>query len=154
MNDRDFLAIDLERLDSEWARQPELYYEWATKLADAQRGAAEAKDQLELIEAETSRTIRREPEKFGLTKVTEDGIRTAVVMSMFVREAKAKMIDAEHAVGVMKALVFALDNKKKGLESAVQLRLANYFSTPRQPKHVADDATDRAFGKRKEQANG
>lgn len=131
-HDVSFTDIDLDRLDEEWVRQPGLYYRYATRLADAQRKHAEAKAALEVAEAELSLQVRKAPEAFlGDVKPTEASVNAAVLLQPKYQKAKTAMIEAKHAVDVLEAAVWALDHKKKGLESAVQLQLANYRSAPR-----------------------
>jgi hypothetical protein len=125
------VQIDLARLDQEWVDQPVLFHEFACLLADARRDEGYAKAELDLVKSEMLREIRSNPERFYIDKVTEGTVEAAVCVSKRYQDAKKKVIEAEHWVGHVKAIVDALDHKKKGLESAVYMHNSDYFSAPR-----------------------
>lgn len=132
-----FLRVDKYHLDVEWERQPRLYYQWARKAADARLRMSEAKAALEVAEAEVYRAVRAAPVHYGIDgRVTEDQIRAAVVLQGKYQKAVAALNNAKHEVDVFDAAVSALDHKKRSLEGEVQLFLASYYATPREPRHA------------------
>ncbi len=125
------LEIDELNLDREWIRQPGLYYKYASKLADARTVMSNAKSLLEITEAEVATKVRRKPDKYiSEDKVTVDAVRTAVTMHSDVRDATHKMIDSEHEVRVLEAMVSALEHKRSALTRLVELKQMDYFSEP------------------------
>lgn len=123
--------IDPHALDREWVAQPRMYYEWAARLADARRDADLAKQELDVVEAETELDVRDNPGDYDLDKVTEATVK-AVVAQAPKRIAAAKAVtEAKHRADVLAAAVSALDHRKKALEKLVELHLANYYSEPR-----------------------
>ena len=127
----DFFEIDPNELDREWVRQPGLYHKYAVDLADARRDFEQAKTALDIAAADVDSVIRSKPEKFGLEKVTESGVKAAVLSSREYKSATDAVHAARHRVDVLQAAVTTLDHRKKALENLVDLRLANYFSEPR-----------------------
>lgn len=127
----EFFDIDIHRLDDEWVKQPENYYRHATILADARKEYEEAKVDLELVEANLDLTIRSSPSEFGLEKVTESVVKSAIIIDKTYQGKNKEVLIAKHRVNVAQVAVDTLDHKKKALENAVQLHLANYFSTPK-----------------------
>lgn len=143
--DDDF-QIDVNRLDEEWVRQPELYRRYAEAAADAKRVHEEAKNDLEVIRADVEQMVRKNPESFGLAKTTEGAIKTAIDLNEKVREAEEAVIEARHAMDVMQAAVGALDHRKSALGDLVRLFLADYFSKPQVDegsKEAVDDMEKR-----------
>jgi len=133
-----FLDIDPMRLDEEWLKQPKLYFEWATKLADTRREQDNAKIQLDLAIAQTDSRIRRKPDQFGLPeKPTESAINAKVGLADSVQEAKQALLDAKHAVDVAQAAVTALEHRKRALTELVELHSSNYFAEPKLPRSSA-----------------
>lgn len=150
MSKESFLEIDIHQLHLDWCHQPKLLYEHAMKLADARMRHAEAKVELELIEAETDAEIRKRPFAYDLEKVTEAVVRNTVIQQKNVKEAQAALIAAKHAVDVLEAAVSALDHKKKALENMVQLRLNELYAEPKMPRGSdVDPKTSHAFDKRR-----
>jgi hypothetical protein len=148
----DFFEIDLHRLDEEWVRQPRLYFRYASKLADARRDHEQAKTDKDVAYSEVDRDIRSCPEKYDLVKLTEPGIERAVILSVAYQRANKAVIDAKHKVDILQAAVDTLDHRKAGLENAVRLHLANYYSTPKKPEEGREQLgraeRDAVFGKK------
>jgi len=130
-DDNIIFDIDPNTLDKEWVNQPKLYGLHAIQLADARKEFEEAKANLEIVEAELDKKIRIAPEKYGLEKLTESAIKTCVVAHSKRKEANGVVIETRHAMDVLAALVAALDHRKRALEKLVDLRLADYFSEPK-----------------------
>ena len=134
MNDREEPApfdIDAERLDQEWLEQSRLYHQAALRLADARRDHEQAKADRDVTCAELDRSVRSQPGKYGLEKVTEGAVANLILLQPEHKRATQKVIEAKHTADVFQADVDALDHRKRALENLVQLRLANYFSEPR-----------------------
>ena len=145
------LGIDLNRLDDEWVGQAAAYYKCASELADARRDWEEAKSESDVVKAETALAIRKDPEAFGLVKVTEKAIETTVPLQPAVRVADKNVIDARHRMDVLQAAVTAFDHRKAALQKLVELFLANYFSKPTAPEGAKDrmDEVERKVVRRK-----
>ena len=60
------------------------------------------------------------------------------------------VIDLGHKVGMLEAAIKTLDNRKKALEDAVQLRLSDYFSEPKKPRVIQDEEAKSAFNKKRQ----
>jgi hypothetical protein len=129
---------DPNRLDEEWQAQPELYHEAAVRLAEARNQYDMAKFDKDVVEAELDEEVRSYPHRFGLEKLTEPGLKQAIIRSQVFCKACRRLIKAKHAMDKRQADVDALDHRKKALENLVQLRLADYFSEPRVPRRVAE----------------
>ena len=150
----DFFRIDQNRLDQEWLRQSQLYYEHALLLADAKEALERAKSNRDIVAAEEAREIRLRPEHYGLPdKPSIPMVEGAVLEQGAYQKANEKVIQAQHDAAVAQAAVDALDHRKRALQDLVQLRLANYFSEPRLKGEGAarfqQDGVDRAVGKAK-----
>jgi len=129
------LGIDQNDLDKEWVNQPSLYYKYATDLADAKQDLEEAKSDFDVVKAELDQTIRSFPEKYGLAKLTEAGVASAIPNQDRYKTARDNIIARKHDVDILEAAVSALDHRKKALENLVSLFLANYYSSPKAPNH-------------------
>jgi hypothetical protein len=161
-----FLSIDEDRLDEEWLRQPELYNDYAVRLADARLEFDEAKIALDLMESEVAAKIRLKPERAGLDpdKLSEKAIASAIPKDPEFRKAQRALLDARHSMDVAQAAVTALEHKKRALTMLVELHGQNYFSTPARPKtqmgreaheslQEKAKAAVRRLGKRREDAD-
>lgn len=134
INGIDPFAIDPNRLDMEWLRQPEAYHREAVKLADLRKRLEMAKADRDVTVAEAAQGVRRNPAAYGLEKVTEAGVNEVVTMRC--RNAEQKVIDAKHDHDVQQAMIDSLDHRKKALEDLVRLRLASYYAEPNMPAGV------------------
>jgi DNA repair ATPase RecN len=148
MSKPDFFLIDPNALDREWIAQPALYHEYATKLADAKRAAEQAKTAVDVVWATVETAVRETPAKYGIEKVTEAAVKAAVSTHRKYAAAIQAAIDAKHAVDILQAAVNTLDHRKRALENLVDLRLADYFSEPRnKPRGDKEKAATRRAGR-------
>lgn len=142
MSKSDFTP-DKDNLDEEWVRQPELYHEYATQLADARLEQSEAQNKLEIVTANLDAEIRSDPESYGLAKITDAVVKATIPSQPEHKKATQKVQKARHRVDVLQAAVAALDHKKKALENLVYLHGQNYFSSPH-AKGMDGEEIDRA----------
>jgi response regulator RpfG family c-di-GMP phosphodiesterase len=129
-------TVDESRLVEEWIAHPQRVYEYAQLAADIRAKLDELKRRDEVIRAETSLSVRRTPEAYGLTKVTEGLIESIVVTNSDVLESAQDITDCKHKLDLAMAAVTAMENKKKALECIVQLHTTSYFANPRNPKSI------------------
>lgn len=137
-----FLAIDEHALDKEWLHQPELYFEWAEKLAKARRSHDEAKAALDLAYAETAQDIRNNPRRYDLEKVTESAVAELVKQQKPYQDAATILADAKYKIDIYQAAVTALDHRKRALTMLVELYGLQYFANPKITKDA--DLRDKA----------
>ena len=123
--------IDKNCLDEEWINQPKRFFNMSLQLEDARDELRTAKAELKLVEAEVGLDIRANPEKYDLTKLTENLILSAVINSAQYQDAQTDINNLEYKIGVLKAAVTSLDQRKTGLENLVYLHGQKYFATPR-----------------------
>jgi len=127
------LEIDPLRLDEEWLGQPKQRQVFGELLADAQLELDTAKANLSVAQAETDREIREDPESYGVAKVTENSVATAVTVHPAVKVAVKKMNEARHRVNVLQAAVDGLEHRKRALTQLVELHGQDYYATPKMP---------------------
>lgn len=132
------LDIDINRLDKECQSLPELFHEYAEKLATARGDVDRLKGVLDLTEARVDSDVRLNPSSYGLAKATETSVEKAVVMDDRYQKALMQLNKAKLEAGKLQAYVDALGVKKTSVELLVKLRLADYFSEPTLPKAERD----------------
>lgn len=127
------VAIDKFRLDEEWVNQPNLYLEWADKLAEAKEEHEEAKRLLSVAENEVEEDVRLRPEKYNIkVPIRESAVKMAVRLHDDVVNARKDLNASRADVGMLENMVTAIgSHRKKALEDLVSLQLAGYFAEPR-----------------------
>lgn len=152
MNEQEEFSLfepDQYNLDKEWVLQPKIYHRYKEKLVDARQDWERSKARRDLIVAELSLSIRKDPEKYNLLKITEDSVEKTVTVQKEFQQAVDKVIECRHKVDTLEAAVDSLEHRKKALENLVQLWLADYFSEPRNPKGSSREEVDNALHKMK-----
>lgn len=129
------LEIDDKQLDREWVLQPRLYFRLACDLADARKEYERAKANRDLVYAEQDHQVRLHPSNYGVDKVTETAIKSAVLKSKAYATADEDVANAKHEVDILAAAVEAVEHRKKALENRVSLLALGYRSEPREPSH-------------------
>ena len=141
------LEIDEFQLDKEWVGQAKLYFTWARKQADAVRRVDQAKSRLDLVKADLDATIRSDPGKYGLVKITEKPVENIILGNDDYQTAVAQVIQAKHESAILAAAVSALDHRKQALQCLVNLHGHGYFAEPRADgdnREAMDEAAKRA----------
>ena len=126
--DAAIFTIDRNHLDIEWEKQASNVFEIGRLQAQAQLYMDDLKRQLETKKSNLDFAIRRDPAKFGIAKVTEGAINSAITINPEIVDLTDKIAHAQFQVNLFKAASFALENKKKGLENLTQLIAMNYYS--------------------------
>jgi len=128
--DKDSFEIDQNRLNWECVRQPKLYLKYAEELAEAKQALEEAKTALEVIKADLSLSIRKDPDTYGLDKITEAVVSSTITLQQKCIEQNQEVIDKKYDVDMLQSAVITLDHRKRMIESLVTLHGQNYFSSP------------------------
>ena len=89
------IIIDETALDLEWLNQPALFMKYARHSAKARRDVDEAKQNLDICKAEMDRKVREDPNKYGLDKVTEGAITSAILTTATYKKAYQDYLDAK-----------------------------------------------------------
>lgn len=137
------VRIDVDALDVEWTRQPELVLKYGKMLAEARARSDQLKEALELAEAEVKSAIRVNPEKFGIEKVTEGAINEALLQSEKYQDALKSYQEARSEQDMLQAGMNAINAKKDALENMVRLLGQNYFAAPTVPRNISEEVRKR-----------
>lgn len=142
-NETSFVDIDESALDRELVLQASTFYKYALRLANANRKHSEAKAALDVVRAELSIHIRKNPTAYLIdSKLTEAVVESTIEKSTKYQEAIAAVIEAKHRVDVLKAATDALEHKKKALEGLVVLDGRAYYAKPQIPNSLGGSAKE------------
>ena len=133
------INIDEQALDVECLEQPRITLQYAKWVADMERKKDRAKERVEVMKAELDRDIRNNPDKYGLTKITEGAVQNTIILQPEYREAQEAYIEAKHESDIAKAAMRAVDTKKAALENLVKLFGLSYFAGPSVPRNLAEE---------------
>ena len=123
------LEIDRLRLDEEWANQPLMVHEWGLEAADAQLRLDRAKTNFDIVSADLSNDVRKNPGDYGIKdKLTEKMIEAAVTADPKYRAAADKINTARHDLEYARSAVNALEHRKRALTLMVELFVKDYYS--------------------------
>lgn len=127
LDQHDPFEIDRARLDVEWLGQPRLSREAGRRRARAALVQARAEAARKLTKARLYLAVRGQPGAYGLRdKPTVDEVDAAVEAHDDYAAAVATALDAQHELDVADADVTAYIDRRKALESLVQLTALNY----------------------------
>jgi len=122
--------IDPNNLDLECLNQPELFCKWADRATLAEEYYEAAKFKTKVVEACLQNDARANPEKFGLTKVTDTAIKATALIHDSHQEAYKAEIEAQRILGLLKNAVRTMDMKKRMIEELGRLHGQKYFAGP------------------------
>ncbi len=124
------LDINENELDKEWIDQPKKVYRWSEKVAVVRRELEELKSEQDVIRAELDKDIRESPEAYGIVKITETAISSAILLQRKYREGLQAISSKKYELDVLQGFTNALEHRKHALQDLVKLYGQNYFSTP------------------------
>lgn len=148
MNYEEDLALDASMIDVDCLNQPEMVMKYARIAADAELELDNLKERLELIKAELDNEIRTNPEKFGISKITETVVTNTVLMQTRYKKATADYLQAKHEARIVKGATEAVNHRKTMLENLVKLHGQSYFAGPSIPHDLSNE-----WRKKQEQSN-
>lgn len=122
--------IDEMQLHREWKDQPKRYFKIGELLANAKRNYDEIDASLKLAKAEVDMDVRANPDAYGLAKITEAVVESAVLRSKKVQGIIEELREARHECDILTVALEAMQHRKRSLENLVSLHIANYYSAP------------------------
>jgi len=125
------VQIDENALDKECVKLPSDYLRYAFQAAEAKRDVAEAESSLSVVKADLARAIRSAPGDYGIDKITEAAIVSALETQPEHRKALAVVQDRRYEYDLAQAVVWALEHKKRSLTNLIELHGMSYFSNPK-----------------------
>jgi len=132
------LKVDIHSLDHLWAIQPQLYMKWAERHAKAIAERDRLKERLELVKAEVSADVRRNPADYSIEKLTEAAVHAAVISDEKVRKVSEQLIRAAEVVNILAGAKEGMNHKKSALETLAKLWLGSYYSEPDIPQEAKE----------------
>jgi len=128
--------IDPTQLDIEAVIQADKFFHWAQQAVDARREMDGMKLQLDTTEALLSLDCRKDPEKFGLGKVTEASITAAVKVTPTYKDVYGAYLDSRRESMLLDRAVEAMEQRKRMIEILVTLHGQQYFAGPSVPRDL------------------
>lgn len=157
------VKIDPDALDVEWLGQTELGRKYAEHSAKMQKLAKEAKNDLEVFEAEMTRAVNRNPKKLtGKENPAKHDIDAYIKTRSEYTKLKKVLIQAEYEADYADLVQKEVSiGRKKALGDLVTLFINQYFAGPsvshdlaemwrkRQRSDRSDDAVDEAMRRKR-----
>ena len=142
------VAIDQSALDVEWLEQAPLMMKYGRHMAECKNTMDFCKEQMDAMAADLDFRIRENPAKFGLAKLTEPGIKQAVLLAEEYHLAQADYSAARNEYEMAKVALNAIECRKTALENLVKLHGQMYFAGPSVPRDLDKAWVEREKEKR------
>ena len=127
----DVFYIDLNKLEEQVAEHSFLFVHYSKLLKDAREDLSQEKAALDLVSAELSLEIGRNPGDYDLKdKPTAAMISNTVLTRNTYQKAFQVYSAAQDLVSTLQIYVAAFEHRKRMLSEAVTLHGQTYFSTP------------------------
>jgi hypothetical protein len=137
MSEQTNLSVDRNRLADDLESLPQDILLWRRAEGEDATASLVAENHLKLVEAKLSSDIRQNPVNYGITKTTEDTIKSTILIQPNYIEAQAAVVAAKSKLSETRAVCDALDAKRSSLKYLTELSISGYLgSTPIQPKGV------------------
>lgn len=131
---RDFserLEIDPSDLVEDWQDQVTLIWEAGHFSATCRRDLDVLRERLKLYEAELQTRIRKNPEDFGVDKVTDKAVQSVVEGDKKRNNLVQSITEADYTYGLSLAAVKSVEHRKSALENICRITMSEFYGTPR-----------------------
>src|SRR6478736_1184275 len=105
-------------------------WDYAADGIECRKEIATLKKQMEILKAQIRNSVRRNPAKYKLEKVTESALDDQVLCDAEYQGLWEQLLVAENELDQSKTAVFALGEKKSTIEEWVKLHGQSFFATP------------------------
>jgi hypothetical protein len=134
--------IDPAKLDVECLRQPELSFKWAQRSAKALATRDRLKSKRDVVAARLELECRKNPEEFGLAKITESAVTATIKCHPDYIAADDEYNDAQEMKNVMDAAARKMNSREGMLRMLIELYKMEYFAGPTVPHDLIADWTE------------
>ena len=111
------LKIDYFSIESEWRKQPLIYYKWSKLFAESRYELNKARENRDGIEAALYVDVKINHEKYNYkNQPTETAIRSIIIQDKNYIEARDKLFNLTVMTELLSSAVRALEHKKSALE--------------------------------------
>jgi len=129
--------IDEMDLAKELLKQADLVYNYTEKTAAARKFMDLQKNRLDVVKAKLDLMIRKNPLKFGLSKITEGAVASTIIKHEWYIQAVADVAEAKYDYDILQGACNALEHKKHSLKELCYSHSQAFTSS-----YEDDDATD------------
>ena len=120
--------VSEENIHMDLTTLPSAIFNAGQLVANTRQSLDDLKRQLSVLESTHDSAIRNNPLKYEIAKITEGAVTATIDKLADVQALREKIIRAKHANDVAYAAVSALTDKRKSLESLVQLKSIGYYA--------------------------
>ncbi len=131
--------IDESALDVECLLQPRLTMMYNQAVAKYERLVAEHREAIEVLKAELTKEIMKNPEKFEIAKVTVAAVDAAILLDADYQEMQSEAHELQYELKMAQAAKNGIQDKKTMLELLVKLHGQNYFAGPNLPRDISQE---------------
>lgn len=138
------MAIDVTALDVEWTEQAELAMKYGRLWTEAQDAASRADENVKYVRSKLILEISKNPEKFGIDKVTDVKIEAAYRVHEDYVDAKDEWLDKVNELNLLSIAKNEISfTRKSALENLVVLHGQQYFAGPKVPRNIKEEIENR-----------
>jgi hypothetical protein len=123
------LSVDRHNLDAALEQIPNEIKTWGQSVVEAQLDLMIAEQKLDLIQAQQSIAIRNSPSEYGISKVTEDLIKSTVTVQPAYQAALTDYTAKKNAVNSAKAILDALEVRRSSLKHLAELTISGFLGS-------------------------
>lgn len=133
------VSIDESALEVEWLEQPRIMMKYASIVAGKKKEMGYLTEQITILKAEIAKKIRKDPEKYGIVKITNDAIFAVIQTNEEYKGLIEDQIELQYELEMAKGAVTSVEHRKSSLENLVKLYGQQYFAGPNAPRDISKE---------------
>jgi hypothetical protein len=134
------VLIDKYHLDVETSTHGKKFMHWVEKLAELNLSLKKKKALIVVKRAELNKDIRSNPDQYGIEKVTENAIQSAIEMDDDIQAMIQEQFLIEEDIEILKGVVEEIGGQRFMFEPLIRLYLASYYAdTPIEGRREASE---------------
>lgn len=131
------IEIDETALDVEWLEQASLMLKYSRNEAECERELDVTKEKLDLTKAQIDFDIRKNPDKYGIDKITESVVQNTIIQQEQYRDDYEDFLEVKNNYNIARGASRAINARKDALENLVRLHGQQYFAEPSAPRDLS-----------------
>ena len=139
----DDINIDLNDLEGEWKKHPNIMHHYLVQLVEAQRQRAEIVASVEKLQATLSSDARGELEINSKKTVTETQVKQVVLQNDDYNDLQTMLRDVDYQIGLLKAARDKMEHRRDALVNLVKLKLSDWYAEPREEPRKSKESQGR-----------
>ncbi len=127
-NRKELVKVDFSNLHGNWQNSADIFMDYSDESAKVTMRLDKLRERMSIREADLDMWIRTDPDKYGISKITDSAIKAQVIADNDCQQYRDEIIELTYESNILKGAVKSHEKRSKSMEWITQLWIKNYFA--------------------------